>query len=75
MDILGQPKLRITILEYYERSKEPTKVRRAVQFGRIEEKSDRGLLRTAVFGTKNVRFAQSINYGMVFLLTSTDFHE
>lgn len=54
MDILGQPKLRKTILEYYEKSPEPNKVRRAVQFGINQEVSDRGLLQTALFGAKNV---------------------
>lgn len=57
MDILGQPKLRKTILEYYENSPEPNKVRRAVQFGINQEESDRGLLRTALFGAKNVRIS------------------
>lgn len=55
MDILGQPKLRKTILEYYENSTEPSKVRRAVQFGINKEESNRGLIQTALFGAKDVR--------------------
>ena len=56
MDILGQPKLRKTILEYYEHSAEPNKVRRAVLFGINKEESNRGLIKTALFGVKRVSF-------------------
>lgn len=55
MDMLGKPKLRKTILEYYETLDEPSHVRMAIEEGICKEESTRGLLRMALFGAKNVK--------------------
>lgn len=54
MDILGHSKLRKAILEYYEKSSEPSQVKKAVESGINREKSNRGMLRMALFGAKSV---------------------
>lgn len=54
MDMLGNPKLRKIILEYYEISDEPAGVRKAVEESIHTEQSTRGLLRNALLGAKKV---------------------
>ena len=53
MDMLGKPKLRKAILDYYETLDEPINVRKAIDEG-IHKESTRGLLQMALFGAKNV---------------------
>ena len=54
MDMLGKPKLRKSILEYYETLEEPVHVKKAIQEGIHKEESTRGVLQQALFGAKNV---------------------
>lgn len=54
MDMLGNPKLRKSILEYYETLDEPKNVRKAVEEGINKQETTRGLLRMALFGSKSV---------------------
>ena len=61
MDMLGKPKLRKAILEYYEILDEPAHVRTAVKEGIHKEESTRGLLKMALFGAKNVNLVFVIN--------------
>ena len=54
MDMLGKPKLRKTILEYYETLSEPIRVRRAITDAIQKEEPTKGMLQMALFGAKNV---------------------
>ena len=54
MDVLGHPKLRQIILEYYETLDEPVMVRRAVQDGINREKNTKNLLQMVLFGAEKV---------------------
>lgn len=55
MDMLGKPKLRKSILEYYETLDDPDLVRKAVKEGihRMKD-STKSLLRKTFFGTTKV---------------------
>ena len=53
MDMLGKPKLRKSILEYYETLDEPNQVRKAVEKGIIQKEGSRTTKSLAIFTVFN----------------------